>query len=370
MGCGQTFDAIAFSVYHKLSSGQTQSHAKTWDFYVTKLDSDRQQIEYPKEIKIWPMAVIAAWETREVKGTWRSRKLSGAARVYFLAKALDRKGSGFIEHPTLIAYLDHLGVNKRTQRRWIAAARKLGLMVEGRRKKTGICTYSLCSYKYAPWALGAKKAGRPSTIRAREFASKDWRAYTWAAYLATLPPNQPISQKITARWTGVPERTQRNYQRIVPIKQISNYADRGGGDQKKAAQISDEYGVQVFKRKYSETLIQRLPNIRVVSLDLSKSLKRGRSRKAQKVINSWCVKALGKGYRPARLFYQSDDAKKLEDSIQAAKKRIKKSETPEHMPKELFKLDRKRMYSGRNHWEVVPIPVVKPKPLEHCAHLG
>lgn len=281
-------------------------------------DPEPEPIKPTPKVKIWPELILRALQVKQ----------GGAYRLYFLCKALDKPGSGDIKRPDLLAYCDRIGLNERQRRRWLSAALGLGLMIE-HKHKAGPTVYSLVSLARAAILAGCEAVGKPASLASDGLIKPGWRALVWGAYLSTLH-ERPISQKVKAALTGVDERTQRNYQAAAPGEARRNFAftrllpEQIDG----AREVRGHHFLAA-----GEHVLQRLPDIRLSPEFVTPGC-RGRSRKAQKVINAnkngLSIQGRAKGIY-LRLFCDSPKQTK------ATQRQIRRADLPPwDMPQEIF----------------------------------
>jgi len=136
----------------------------------------------------------------------------GAYRYWLFARAIATESRTF-KHADLCKRLVELGAHPKTVEGWRKKAEALGLVF---------------SWPDADRFLAAKKTYKlfccpvdrnPVNLPADVLLSKGWRAWIWAAWLSANVKGQ-ISRETLARLTGVPEGTQRGYERT--------YEDMGG----------------------------------------------------------------------------------------------------------------------------------------------
>lgn len=223
-----------------------------------------------EDIRFWPVILTAAI----------THNHGGAARLWYLARNCDCTGSGWIYRADLDQYLNNLGVDDRQQRRYRAEAQALGLLVAD--NKRGQPIYRIASLFRGAVILEAKEIGLPAEMQTKALFSKGWRCRVWAAFEATTR-SRPISQETKAEITTIDPRTQRNYLAALPIEKRHNYAKtRLTGDHvtglrehgRRSAFIGDD------KRIY-----YRLPDQVTVPLFIARTTHKGRSRKAQRLLN-------------------------------------------------------------------------------------
>ena len=296
---------------------------------------------YRGRIKLWPMLGLAANHAR----------YTGGWRAWVLAHALDTQGSGKVGQGDLRAYLDHLGLNRRSQGRWMAQAKTLEIIRESKND------YYLVSLAKAAIALKCPVVGKPAIIEPGRLVKSGWKAYIWGAYLTTLSGH--ISQKVKEQMTGISPRSQRNYQgnysRIdgkmekgkTLGRAVQNYARMSGPKESLfATGLRDVTGKTVFIDNNGQ-LVQRLPDFRIVYESTAvKHDCMGRTRKAQKTLNAHSFNMEREQCASLRLFHNSH--KQAEN-----KARNLGTLPPWRQPSELFV----RAYRGENanRWEIIDL---------------
>lgn len=290
---------------------------------------------FPEEIKIWSMVILSADKGNN----------AGAARIWFVARALDPDGSGKVRRDRLYEYLDHLGVNPRTRRRWVAAALDLGLFRENKYKDGGL-VYLMASLGRGASILGCRQMGRPAKVTGFHLVDKGWKAHVWSGFLVTLH-ERPISQEKRAEITGVDPRTQRNYQSEIPGHAIQNYS-RISVKSEDIQGVNECTDKHVFEDENGQ-VIQRLPDIRIVPLFVARSSPKGRSRKAQRTLNDSL--SIGRQVQSAsvRLFCETPK------ELKAILRRLRNEDQipPWEYPGELFELQKAGLRG--NSWATIPL---------------
>jgi len=248
-----------------------------------------KKIEQIQNIKIWPLVGLASLQRNKISG-WR---------FWRLAHHFDKAGSGRVKRTEFIEYLKGLGVPAIQVKRWCIQAENAQLIKYNQRKDV----FLLVSLGNAAVKLGCAKIGKPASIPINALLSKGWRAHVWAAFLGTLPP-RPISREKLELRTGIHPRTQRRYEIAAGVEVRKNYLP---------TDISPEY-LEAYKIHHNTSaamtwtqkggakyIARRLPDIR---LSTYQSAKRGRSKKAQKLVNQ---KGCSQVMQPEchKLFYQT-----------------------------------------------------------------
>lgn len=173
--------------------------------------------------------------------------------------------------------------------------------------------------------LGCDRVGsRKALIDTNKLLSDDGRAYLWAAYLATLY-DRPVSRATMREQTGVPERTQYQYESIVDgIEKIDNYAITDIPGQSMIGRIEYEHvsrnffiGVDPNNRK--EVGFIRLPDQRTVNVNGIGVGKRGSSRRVnRKLAAPNALAKVGQGWGSIAMSHAS------KKSLQSAEIRLRR----------------------------------------------
>lgn len=249
------------------------------------------RIAVGKTVKIWPQVLMAAHKAKH----------GGAARLWILAHLVDQQGvvTGRIKQADLTSYLKAQDISDRNRQRWTSDAINLGLL-----KPCGEYYY-LEGLGRSAARLGASSVGRPVMIGLKHLCSSGWVPYVWAAYTATAAPT--MSRRAIEEATGVPERTQRHLQAQSCIRVIQNFAPLPM-DQDKAMDLALYKNLCVFVNSNNGRVIQRLPDTRSVPTFAAKKSPRGRSRKAQRLLNALLTLERGNQNKPLRMFYRDHTA--------------------------------------------------------------
>jgi len=277
-------------------------------------------------IKIWAMVGLAAIKAKK----------SGGWRVWQICKHIDQEGGSKVSRLELWDYLDYLGIGDRKRRRWIRQALRLGLLMFDAQTEN----YYMVGLAQAAVILNCKRVGLPAAIRLDAFVKTGWRDHLWSAYLSTTN-NRPISQAKKAKLTGVKIKTQYRYQSRLPGEARRNYSMTNFTSDHIQG-LRDQGVLNAFACRNGKVLI-RLPDIRNVPADIARTLKKGRSRKAQKQINI-SLHVEREKTTVCKLFFEK------EKSIENALKKYRKSDKPFwELPDEVFMA----VFRGKNTnlWE-------------------
>lgn len=251
-------------------------------------------------MKIYPEIILKAMS---------NNKPVGGVRLWVLAKHYDN-GNGFIPAKDFKHYLKRtLGIKRACYDHWIRQAEGLGLIsYEG-----GV--YRLISLSKAAAIIGLTHLAPPVEMSVRRFATDGWASWVWAAYLKRHE-GKPISRATLRSLTGVPERTQRDYERIARVKNKGNFANLGNPakDPQNAIAIDRQRGI------YGKAgqIRQRLPNSRTTPEEIKKA-KRGRTSKANQELSALLNEPSSSYRQPCERLYFTDYGK-LENANRASRR--------------------------------------------------
>lgn len=252
---------------------------------------------FKEKIKIWPLVGLAAIQNGH----------GGAWRAWRLAHHLDTSGSGKIKKRVLYEFIEGLGVHPRTRRRWVRAAKELGVMAQNGD------VYHLRSLGKAAAMFGAQDVGARAGILkgVEKLVTRGWHAHVWATWLAVRNCERtdlkPISQRVKERLSGVPPRTQRKYNQQAGLESRENYLDLGEGEfsAQDIDNLEDITGWHYFV--FGKELRQKLPDIVLVDPEHAEAGNKGRSKQARAELEQYSSigerEALPTDVR--RLFYSS-----------------------------------------------------------------
>ena len=144
---------------------------------------------------------------------------ASAYRLWFIAKDFNYGGCGAIPAKVFRQYLKSIGIPKQTFSRWLEQANTLGLIT---RHGT---YYWLASWQDGAALVGLERLNRPVEIPKERFLTKGWLAWCWAGYL--LQFKGPVARATMENMSGVPARTQYEYERKAEVINKANYASYG-----------------------------------------------------------------------------------------------------------------------------------------------
>ena len=310
----------------------------------------------PEFLKIYPglAAMALKRDAEQGLGLWS------------LARALDPQGSGRVSMETLRRAATALGLAGSREgkfKRALAQARAFDLLAVVAHRRGGVTTdvVEIRSAERAARSLGADSLGaRPVRVAAEKIArAGEWRAELWSAHLAGFArQSKPISQETLRGLTGVPERTQREYNRAAGIDVTYNIAvSKLDGQDAEAVMTAMLAHRGVFTVKDQTTGQTRvawpLPANYRVDLD---RLPRGRMRKTNRALKYGLVSDAA-GQRTEHLFFSGDRAQQA--AVKAANREFddlyREQARAGQAPPETAQLHdryyaRGRTRSGRGKW--------------------
>ena len=197
-------------------------------------------------VKIWSRLTLAASRS----------KLGGAARAWIFAQSLDPAGSGVVAQTDLRALLEQITGSRSSSYRWISEAVQAGFLAPAR----GGSRYLIRSTQAVCQRTGISDPGQRVEVSAAGLGKAGWKGLLWAANLAGH--TRPVSRAYLERSTGVPARTQKEYDREGHITVRSNFAV----DLNSQSEQLDGY--QDFKKSHAfvvrcggvDRIAYRLPN--------------------------------------------------------------------------------------------------------------
>lgn len=160
-----------------------------------------------KPLKIYPNLGLAAIKL----------KVSGAYRLWILARALD-DGTGNVSKEMLFRVFKSLGKSLKTFKRWCNQAVETGLLREGGKH------WYYASLENASRNLESSPK-RAVLIPFDRFFNIGWKAFVWGAWVeANVPNTKPRTRKTLEVMSGVPQSTQRAYERVCGVSKRQNFA--------------------------------------------------------------------------------------------------------------------------------------------------
>lgn len=224
----------------------------------------------------------------------------GAARLFFLAKHFNQSGCRTINKRDFMRWLQSLGISRRVSELWLARALQIGLMT----RRDEYLDLKRWARVYA--ILGVFSIyKRAELIPLNTLTKRGWLAWVWAAYCKKFE-GRPISQAALRQLTEVPERAQRNYERLAGVVNTRQIALDGSRRPDQLTGIREHERPGAFAYTAGDCIAWGLPNSRQVN-GVEHSNK-GRSRKIQKELSRSCNKA--RDDQLYKVFYSSEKALK------------------------------------------------------------
>jgi hypothetical protein len=211
-----------------------------------------------------------------------SSGFGGGWRVYVLAKALDKEGTGNISRELLRDYALSLGVNNRTWQRWITQAREFDL-VRDVESVNGEWKLILPNPGVVANSMGCETVGKfKVSMKAADLIGNGWKARIWASYEATYK-GKPISRETQQKLVNVPVSTQRYRDAQAGVKRTRNFAKSTmrGDMLPSVIEYTNHKAVFVSKDGF---IYWRLPDAR--STNLAFVVGKGRARKVNKILHT------------------------------------------------------------------------------------
>ena len=173
----------------------------------------------PLQLKIYPALADAAMRCH-----W-----AAALAMWTLARALDPSGRGLVADTALTTTAATLGLSRRQVRRWLAQAQRLGLLTPCPLQRNPHPVWHINGLAHvARWAELLCLSGQPVWLPAFVLRGcQSWRAWLWAAWLTGQRRDRaPMARATMAHYTGIPENTQRVYERATGVAVRRHYAVR------------------------------------------------------------------------------------------------------------------------------------------------
>ncbi|HNE05129.1 MAG TPA: hypothetical protein PLT08_11460 [Anaerolineales bacterium] len=176
---------------------------------------DKNPVLLPEFVKFNPLVGLKSFRTSSAGGAWRLMVLAKN-----LAGNLDH-----IERETLRQATRLLGVQDKTFRRWLDAARGLNFVSDIQRT-SGEWMLILSSNNSIAFSLGCVNHCRVVQVPIENLFAKNWRAIVFAAWQAGFTGNgeRLVSQKKQYEITGIQEQTQRQFNKAAGVQSQKNYA--------------------------------------------------------------------------------------------------------------------------------------------------
>lgn len=172
-------------------------------------------VRFLEFVKFNPLVGLKSFRTSGAGGAWRLIVIAKN-----LAGVLDH-----IERDALRKCVNSLGVQDKSFRRWLDAARGLGFVSDVQRA-SGEWMLILSSNDEIARVLGGGSSRRIVQIPVKNLFEKNWRAFVFASWQAEFTGNgeRLVSQKKQYEITGIQEQTQRQFNKAAGVRSQKNYA--------------------------------------------------------------------------------------------------------------------------------------------------
>lgn len=253
------------------------------------------------------------------------QKYSGAWRAWIMMRHLDVSGSGVVKDDEARAFAASLGIPARRWKRWMQEALSEEFLKKITRHRDGRVeiVYQLVGVGRIARPLGCTTVGsRPVDIPVDLLIVEDCIAYVWAAFLATLPPDRPISRAAMRDITGIPERSQLRYEAECNIRVTPNYA---------VTTLPEEYlpGVQEFEIGHAfilrdpdtgkRVVAWRLPNSYLVLTPGIRTRRRGSTSRINRELKHSLSANVSRERDMVRAYHNSEASRKAAVSMMRRK---------------------------------------------------
>lgn len=274
----------------------------------------------PAHIKVWPLLGFTA----------KREKLGGAWRLWTMALNFDEPGAGWVDADEFRAHvLAQVSATRpdgtkltaaKMYSRWFDSAVGSGLLrMTTPRHSDAKRIYYLSQEKTVELLQPASVARRPVEIKVRRFLALGWLAWVWAAFIK-LHENKPISRVRQEELTGVPERTQYEYEEFAGVVRQPNYAVSNLPESHlPGVKDNGRSHAFVFKSKNQSagSIAWRIPDSRGAPVGVRTHAHKGRSRKMRNALKSNLSQSRQVPRKVVRLFF--DESTKQKSVDRAAK---------------------------------------------------
>lgn len=181
----------------------------------------------PVSVSVWPILSFRAYQAGYSHGY----------RLWILARAIDKLGSGKVMAGELRAAAKEVGLSTKDYNRYLRSAKKAEMLTSIQVKsKTQylIKAVGKVAQSVNCFYIGPRKALLPL----REIFARRWLSLMWSGWIATLL-GRPISRDKMRELTGVSPRAQTIYNKERGITSIPHYAHDESKDPTKVAMLCD-----------------------------------------------------------------------------------------------------------------------------------
>jgi hypothetical protein len=246
------------------------------------------------EIKIYPLLMMSAFTSGH----------GGAARLYAVARNLDKSGSGYVYKEKMLQHLLDLQIHERNIRRWWMDANELGIFRESTLGKTKLEVVFYVSPDKLANLICSRHIGNPVLVREEKLFSCGWRAWVWNAFLCSVE-GEMLSKQLKFSLTGIHPRVQAKYEEKLNLTKIRNDAFICKGGDEHAKLLRETSHNYLYSK--NGRIFQRFPDIICSKEPIdSRTCKRGRTRKYQKKLVNLSLYSEREQGNKLKKFYSSD----------------------------------------------------------------
>lgn len=211
---------------------------------------------------------------------------------------MDEHGSGVVLRKDLQDLTNKMGVPRGTFRRWLSNAKRLAIF-EQITKQNGDIILLISGAEKVAGILGCDNVGTQRvSMPVEKLFDDNWCSNVWAAFIVTLK-GRPVSRRVMRDLTGVPERTQQDYEKEAKIKTTVNYAHDEGTTAGHLPGVREHERPNAFKwydRKLKrDIVVWRCPDTRKAPKAYEYA-GQGRSRKVNNRLSSLCTSCTHPNY--------------------------------------------------------------------------
>lgn len=242
----------------------------------------------------------------------KRNSIGGAYRCWTAARYLDQpRGSGRVNIDDFNIFLRSMNMIERTKKTWVRQALELEIFKIGK-------SHKYYFYKGVPgsaYTFGAQTIMTPVNLIDHQILfSTGWLGAVWACFLESLNSDKPISREVLYSLSGVPESTQRYYERqatdmitIFPcVTSINEITEKDTDKRRKILQnLRDSQGDDSY-RIIEDITVKQLPN--VYGVTGANVGKKGRRRKSTRGLANLLNRDQQVNGYPQRIYFISQKA--------------------------------------------------------------
>jgi hypothetical protein len=256
-----------------------------------------------------------------------------AFRIWFLGKYFDKSGNSNIPKDSFRHQMLDDGLSGFYA--YLLEAKNLGLIHE-LKSLDGEKLLKLVSWQDGANISGAKSLSHFALIPLHRFISREWIYFVWAGYIAKH--NGLIARKTLEKMTGIPRRTQINWEHNAKVENYPHYVDYGKPEDNPLDAMSLTYKGGVYGK--AGRIRGRLPNSRETTEVIVSN--KGRLRKIRAAS---CIE--GGSQSPIQRLYCKGDKQIREAKNQSRKSSMSAIERPDYYYEYVADVDGKGVWQAR-----------------------